>query len=80
MRLLALTFVFLVDSTPVELRLNQGVINGEANDKVEVYRGVPYARPPVGDLRWRPTVRIDSFEELERHIHKCPKETKTREQ
>ena len=72
MRLLILTFVFLVKTTPVELNLNQGVINGDANDKVEVYRGVPYAQPPVGDLRWRPTVGIDSFETLKQHIHKCP--------
>ena len=29
----------------------QGVYNGDGS--VEVYTGVPYAQPPVGDLRWR---------------------------
>ena len=39
----------------VQLELQQGTIYGETNDAVEVYRGVPYAKPPVGDLRWKPT-------------------------
>ena len=30
----------------------QGVIS--ADGAVEVYAGIPYAKPPVGDLRWRP--------------------------
>ena len=31
-----------------------GSVRGEALDGVSVYRGLPYARPPVGRLRWRP--------------------------
>ncbi len=31
-----------------------GSVRGEALDGVNVYRGLPYARPPVGRLRWRP--------------------------
>ena len=29
----------------------------------EVYYGIPYAQPPVGDLRWRPPVNTSSWEE-----------------
>ena len=41
----------LACSEKVTLELNQGFIVGETNDKVEIYRGVPFAEPPVGNLR-----------------------------
>lgn len=36
-----------------ESGLVRGLIVGDADD-VELYRGIPFAAPPVGDLRWRP--------------------------
>lgn len=35
-------------------RLDTGEISGRTTDGVQAFLGVPYARPPVGDLRWRP--------------------------
>lgn len=31
-----------------------GTILGESGKEVHLYRGIPYASPPVGDLRWKP--------------------------
>ncbi len=27
---------------------------GEVGKEVHIYRGIPYAAPPIGDLRWKP--------------------------
>ena len=31
-----------------------GFLQGAVNDSVQYFRGVPYAQPPIGDLRFRP--------------------------
>ena len=42
----------------------QGTLTGvcTADKTVEVYAGIPYAAPPVGDLRWRPPQPAQSWE------------------
>lgn len=45
------------DSThpsPLATTLSGDLRGAQVTDEVEVYRGIPYARPPVGELRWRP--------------------------
>src|SRR5512146_2947339 len=35
-------------------KVEQGVLQGTVEEGLTVYRGVPFAAAPVGDLRWRP--------------------------
>ena len=50
--LLAFVLAVPASAEPV-VRAPAGSVRGEALDGINVYRGLPYARPPVGRLRWR---------------------------
>ncbi|PKP82683.1 MAG: carboxylesterase [Alphaproteobacteria bacterium HGW-Alphaproteobacteria-18] len=39
-----------------------GMITGEVAGEVHVFRGIPYAEAPIGDLRWKPPVPAAPFE------------------
>ena len=47
------------ESPPV--RVEGGFISGTTHDGVRAYKGIPYAAPPVGDLRWKPPQRVVSW-------------------
>ncbi|MGA8672037.1 MAG: carboxylesterase family protein [Terracidiphilus sp.] len=34
-------------------KVEQGLLKGTIEDGLSIYRGVPFAAPPLGDLRWR---------------------------
>ena len=38
---------------PVPVKVEGGRLQGTSEDALTVYRGIPFAAPPVGDLRWR---------------------------
>ena len=38
---------------PTTVQTQRGTLHGQDEDDVHVFRGVPFAAPPVGDLRWR---------------------------
>lgn len=39
--------------TPVVVDVEQGTLSGDSQHGVDVFRGIPYAAPPVGPLRWK---------------------------
>jgi para-nitrobenzyl esterase len=45
-------------STPAIVKTPSGTLRGESTDGVRVFRGVPFAQPPVGPLRFLPTEKV----------------------
>lgn len=56
----ALTSTYAL-AAPVKATLDTGVIVGESNDGVNVFRGVPFAKPPIGALRWKAPQKPDAW-------------------
>jgi para-nitrobenzyl esterase len=53
----ALSFAAVAAAAPAaEVRTKAGVVAGSVSDGVLSWKGVPYARPPVGELRWKAPV------------------------
>jgi para-nitrobenzyl esterase len=50
------TFEHGKDGAPVALT-NEGPVSGSDTGATFAFRGIPYATPPVGDLRWKPPQR-----------------------
>lgn len=46
-----LLFVWVSSAAPV--KVEGGLVEGTVEDGLTVYRGIPFAAPPVGELRWR---------------------------
>ena len=51
--LLTFTAVSGLAQQPAPVKVKQGLVQGTSEDGLTVYRGIPFAAPPVGDLRWR---------------------------
>lgn len=43
----------LAAQAPKPVRTQSGLVQGAIEDGIAVYRGIPFAAPPLGDLRWR---------------------------
>jgi para-nitrobenzyl esterase len=51
-----------VKQAKIESGLISGKTIGEPGDELYAFRGIPYAAPPVGDLRWKPPQPVTPWE------------------
>jgi para-nitrobenzyl esterase len=43
-----------VDKVKIDTGYIAGIVKGERGQEAHVFRGIPYAAPPIGKLRWQP--------------------------
>lgn len=44
------------------IEISSGKLRGIIEENVSIFKGIPYAQPPVGDLRWRAPQPLDRWE------------------
>ena len=49
-----------------------GSVQGRVVDDVAVFRGIPFAAPPVGDLRWREPQPLPAWSETRQSVSNAP--------
>jgi len=63
-----------VAQTPAPVKVEGGSIQGTVEEGLTVYRGIPFAAPPVGELRWRaprPAAKWDGVKEAAKFAPGC---------
>ena len=59
--LLAMPLALFAASSAPQVKTEQGIVEGKDDGTVRAFLGIPYAAPPVGDLRWKPPVAASKW-------------------
>jgi para-nitrobenzyl esterase len=59
--ILNVPFALFGASSAPQVKSGSGIVEGKKNGAVDVFLGIPYAAPPVGDLRWRPPAPAEKW-------------------
>ena len=46
----------------IQIKTTKGILEGMELGGYTVFKGVPYAKPPVGELRWRAPEELKAWE------------------
>lgn len=57
---------------PAPVRVEQGLVQGTNDNGLTIYLGIPFAAPPVGDLRWRAPQPAAHWDGLRQAIQFAP--------
>ncbi|WP_230389382.1 carboxylesterase/lipase family protein [Vibrio nitrifigilis] len=65
----------MVQAQPTKVvTLDAGKIQGVSQDNIDVYKGIPFAAAPIGELRWRapqPVPAWDGIRQVTQYGHDC---------
>jgi para-nitrobenzyl esterase len=77
-RLLSTLFGWMVwagaamPAAAAQVQIKQGTVEGVRVKGIHEFRGIPYAVPPVGDLRWRPPIAAGGWNGIRKAIQFGP--------
>ncbi len=57
---------------PGQLKVEGGIIQGTLADDLSIYKGIPFAAPPVGDLRWKAPQPLEAWEGVKQTTEYAP--------
>ncbi len=60
------------DKNP-EIQTVNGIVRGFATNNYAIFQGIPYAKPPVGELRWKSPQPIDNWSGIKETVIPAPK-------
>ena len=75
--LIGLALAATLEAAPAPVRTESGLVAGVASDGVVSWKGMPFAAPPIGDLRWRaprPAPAWDGVRQATAYANDCMQE------
>ena len=69
---IALTMTACSKLPPEQVRVEQGIVQGTIEDSLRVFKGIPFAAPPVGELRWKAPQPAEKWEGIKQTTEYAP--------
>lgn len=57
---------------PGQVKVTGGIIQGEVTEDLMIYKGIPFAAPPVGELRWKAPQPVQPWEGVKETVEFGP--------
>lgn len=57
----------------LQVKVNDGMLEGVNSSGIKIFKGIPFAQPPVGDLRWREPQPVKSWNGVRKADHFGPR-------
>jgi hypothetical protein len=70
-----ITALIPLASIAAPIKVDGGLVEGTAEEGMTVYKGIPFASPPIGNLRWRPPQPVKSWDgvlQANKYAPACP--------
>ncbi len=57
---------------PGQVKVEGGIIQGTVTEDLTIYKGIPFAAPPVGDLRWKAPQPVEKWDGVKQTVDYAP--------